>query len=158
MLRKVVLVLVLFTALGYATIALADGGLKHVVVEDIGLLPAFNDGRLNAFDIDAPAAVFALREPSPMLDENGQQVWNQDMLVYEDHLVRIEVWGYLPGTESIDKVIEITAENLTAAVTSNSTYTSSENGYILTFDPASNLFVLSVPGYNYTYSWIMAVQ
>ncbi len=157
MLQKIVVVMTLAGMILGATVALADGGVKEVYVEDVGLVPVFDDGRLNAFDINAPAAIFAQREPRPVLDENGQQVWDGETPVYEDHLVRIEVWGYLPGTDTIGKVLEVTPADLSASLTSGKAYTISAYGYTLTFYPAASQFVLSAPAYGYSYAWQMGI-
>ena len=119
MLRKSLLLLAIMALLlTSASVVLAQGGkLIDIYDEDADVwLPKFDDGRVNALDIDAPVAIFYDREAVVKLDENGDWVWDQDMIVFEDVVVSLELWARLPGHETFQLISCCPIDELNATV------------------------------------------
>lgn len=153
MFRKLVLALVVL-ALGLgATTVLAGGKFIHVYIEDVGEVPMYADGRINAFDIDSPVGIFCIKESYQLLDEYGELVWKDDVLQYGSRLNRIEFWGFIPGTDRVEKVLEIAGVDVEAWAAGTAVVTREAYGYTLAFDPVYRVFTLTVPAYNYMFSW-----
>lgn len=138
-------VLLVVVALFSATFAFADG-------DEVG--PMINDGRLNAFDINAPVAVYRESVTVPLLDENGIQIWQEVdgvyQLEYQDQFSGYGLWAYT-SDGSIDKIAEVSAAQIDAAV-GMSTLVQVE-GYSVTYDAATSTFTV-VAANGYSFSWI----
>lgn len=152
--RKLLLVLVTLVMAFSATTAFAGGNTGQEYIEDVGLVPVFTDGRINKFDIMAPVAIFVKSAHVFELDENGDQIWdaNGDPL-YQDVLNRLEFWGIVPGSDSVDKVLEVMCSDVRASIASGEVLTKSANGYNFHFNPATETFTLTAPGWGYAFSW-----
>lgn len=111
--------------------------------EDAVVLPHFSDGRINAYDIDAPAAIFAVYD-YPYADDVDLGVLN-----------RLEFWGYV-NSEQIDKVLEVSAADILAADSSaGSAVVASANGYTLyrEADGSLTLVAAHLDGTPYQFNW-----
>ncbi len=132
-----VLVVLALALMSFAAITYAD---------DEVVLPHFTDGRVNAFDINAPVAIFPVYT-YPYADDVNMGVL--------DH---IEFWGYVySGSETIDKVLNVTSAQLNAADNSaGSVLVASANGYSLYLE-ADDTLTLVAPvtpdGVSYQFNW-----
>lgn len=153
MLRKSLFVLaVMAMLLVSASAVLAQGGGKiiHFYDEDADtMLPLFDDGRVNAFDIDAPIAIFYEREAVLKLDENGDWTWDQDMIVYEDRLVSLDLWARLPGYETFQKIECCPIDQLIATVdaATQDMILMQKHGYTLGYSVSGYFWVTGPDGY-----------
>lgn len=157
MLRKSLLVLgVLALLLLGASAVLAQGGGKimHVYDEDAErVLPLFDDGRVNAFDIDAPIAIFYVREAVVKLDENGDWEWNDDMIVYEDVIQSLDLWAKLPNHETFQQIMCCPIEELNATVNAatQDTVLLNRDGYTLGYSTTGYFWVTGPNGYYFVW-------
>jgi hypothetical protein len=155
--RKSLWILVLVVLSLSATSALADGGIKYVYVDGVGDVPMYDDGRINAADMNAPVGIYVQKDTVLVLDEFGQQVWVDGMVTYEDRFSRYEFWGLMPGSDAAEKVMEVTYGEIMAAMESGLQFAKSAHGYTVHFDPASSAFSLIAPAYDYTFWWELAL-
>lgn len=106
-------------------------------------LPHFTDGRINAFDINAPVGIFAVYA-YPYADDINMGV-----------LDSLEFWGYI-SSDTIDKVLSVTAAQIQD--TDNSTgsaVVASANGYTLyrESDDTLTLVAPNLDGSTYQFNW-----
>lgn len=129
-----------------AVLALALMSFAAITYADDEVLPHFTDGRVNAFDINAPVAIFPVYV-YPYADDINMGVL--------DH---IEFWGYVySGSETIDKVLDVTAAQIQSADNSEgSVMVASANGYALYLE-ADDTLTLVAPttpdGVTYQFNW-----
>jgi hypothetical protein len=149
MLRRLLIgVLALFIVVGAVQIVNAqDEGLVPVEVEDYGLIYRFDDGRLNAFDLDAPVAIYYTYEAIP------QFVGGPFMAVQR----AVEVWAYDPKTETSEQVIFAPLPDLRLDTPDRATDPFVvENGAIQLHRTLDGVFTVTAPGVNgiqYTFEW-----
>jgi hypothetical protein len=156
MLRKSLLamltVIMVFTG---ASVVLAGGGqVVRVWDEDAdAYLPMFNDGRLNAFDIDAPVAVFYHKEPVVQMDPNGGWKWKNGQMVYLDVIQSLDIYARLPGSANFQLVSCCPMEQLNATVNAatEDTILWQKDGYTLGYS-VSGWFWISAPN-GYYFAW-----
>lgn len=157
MLRKGLVVLVIMGLLLVgATTVLAQGGGKitHEYNEDVdAMLPLFDDGRLNAYDIDAPIAIFYDTDSTPRLEANGNWVWKDNMIVYDEFVVSLDIYARLPGSASFQKVMCCPIEELNAQVdaATQDLILMEREGYRLGYS-VSGYFWVSAPN-GYFFAW-----
>ena len=152
MLRKSLLLLAIMALLlTSASVVLAQGGkVVNVYIEDEEVwLPMFPDGRINAFDIDAPIAIFYEREAVQKLDENGDWEWNDGMIVYEDVLVSLDLWAKLPGYETFQKIscCPINELNATVNAATEDLILMQRDGYTFGYSVSGYFWVTGPDGY-----------
>jgi hypothetical protein len=144
--RIAVTLLALFVMFGMITMAAAqDDGLVPVDSENYGTIARFNDGRLNAFDIAAPVAVYYSYDRVPAYT-GGPNL---------DVLRSVQVWAYNPDLGTSQKVVDAPIATLLADepnlvddpfVVGGIALHHTDNGY----------FTLQAPnadGTTYTFSW-----
>ncbi|GAB4574329.1 MAG: hypothetical protein Kow0077_20340 [Anaerolineae bacterium] len=156
MFRKTVAVLVVITVLlAAASVVLAGGGdIMYAYDEDSEQwLPLFDDGRLNAFDIDAPLAVYYVREARVQFEENGDWVWENGEMVYEDVIVSFEIWAKLPGFETFQQIVCCPIEELNAMVNSatEDIVLMESHGYTLGYSVSGYFWVSAPDGYSFVW-------
>ncbi len=131
--RLLVLLAVLAMAVFAVSIVSAD--------DDTTNLPTINDGRVNAYDIAAPVAIYDTYS-YPYADDVNMGVL--------DH---IEFWGIPSGGDSIQKIMNVTAADI-AAVTptaGSSALVASNAGYSL-YEEIDGSLTLVGP-FNYVFNW-----
>ncbi len=126
-----------------AVLALSVFAVSIVGAEDnsTDYLPTINDGRVNEYDIAAPVAIYDVYS-YPYADD-------VDMGVL-DH---IEFWGIPSGSDTIQKVMNVTAAEITAATPTagSSVLVASNAGYSL-YKEVDGSLTLVAP-FNYTFNW-----
>jgi hypothetical protein len=108
-------------------------------------VPAFQDGRINAFDMTEPAAVYYTYANQMVTDQSG-------VTQLQPVITGISVW--VIGADSIGQqafVVPISTINAAMASSHATTVLGSGQGMTLTYTKASNAFTLS--GLGYTFSW-----
>jgi hypothetical protein len=108
-------------------------------------VPAFQDGRINAFDMTEPAAVYYTYTNAMVPDQNG-------VLQLQQVVSGIDVW-VLDGDNVGQRDFWVSADTINAAMTSSHDVTvlGSGQGMTLSYTRSSNIFTLS--GRGYTFSW-----
>ncbi len=113
--------------------------------EDTVELPHFTDGRINNFDINAPVAIFTYFD-YPYADDINLGVLN-----------RIEFWGLLYDG-SIDKVLEVSAEDISSAEADGESIVATNYGYTLYLESDGSLTLVAPnfsDGSTYQYNWTL---
>jgi hypothetical protein len=108
-------------------------------------VPAFQDGRINAFDMTEPAAVYYTYTNAMLPDQNG-------VLQSQQVVSGIDVW-VLDGDNVGQRDFWVPASTINAAMASTqaTTVLGSGQGMALSYTRASNTFTIS--GRGYTFSW-----
>jgi len=108
-------------------------------------VPAFQDGRINAFDMTEPAAVYYTYTNQMLPDQNG-------VLQLQQVVSGIDVW-VVDGDSVGNEAFWVPASTINAAMASSRAVTTlgSGQGMTLTYTKASNTFTIS--GRGYTFSW-----
>jgi hypothetical protein len=124
---------------GGAVTALAD---EDVNPDD---LPHIDDQRVNAFDVDAPVAVFYTYEDVLMVDDNGDAIYNEESgLQYESRLTGLELIGINLSDTTTYGVLNLSMDEIAEAVEAGQTTWESmgftlgigDNGYFYVVSPA----------------------
>lgn len=134
------------SVLAVLVVALLSFAAVTYASDDTVELPHFNDGRVNNFDINAPVAIFPVYT-YPYADDVNMGVL--------DH---IEFWGYVySGSDTIDKVLEVTAEQIQATDNSvSSALVASAYGYALYLETDDSLTLVAPTtpeGVTYQFNW-----
>ncbi|MBE2267711.1 MAG: hypothetical protein IAE80_05725 [Anaerolinea sp.] len=104
------------------------------------ILPKIDDGRVNAFDIDAPVAVYELRV-YPDAEDVDYSV-----------LSSIEFWGII-SDGVVDKVLEVSAADVEAGISASSmTIIAADNGYLLCAEVDDTLTLIAPNGYSFNWT------
>ncbi len=154
MLRKGLVVLVVLLAVTTPVLAQGGGKITHEYNEDLdAMLPLFDDGRLNAYDIDAPIAVFYDTDSRPRLEANGNWVWKDNMIVYDEFVVSLDLYARLSGSDSFQKIMCCPIEELNAqvAAATHDLVLMEREGYRLGYS-VSGYFWVSAPN-GYFFAW-----
>lgn len=110
-----------------------------------GHLPVFDDGRLNAYDLDAPVAVYD--HTTTFMPSSGSTPC---------FVAGIEVWAYDPRTNTSQKVLCATSAELTESLRSTEDVAIMTNGlYSLNYS-TDGYFWVTAPasqGRTYSFSW-----
>jgi hypothetical protein len=118
-----------------------DGGMITTYVEDVGELPTFADGRINAFDLAAPVVVYYTHETH--LNEDGE---------YYDAVDGIELWAV--GEDSTSQVVYASLDEIEDLI-AGTVESINGAGYSLTYN--DGWFSVSAPadheGKTYNFSW-----
>jgi hypothetical protein len=144
--RIAVVLFALFIVAGIVDVAAAqDGGLVPVDSDNYGTIQRFNDGRLNAFDIDAPVAVYYHYNPVPAYI-GGPNL---------DVLRSVQVWAYNPDTGTSQKLIDAPIATILADVPNQADDPFVVSGVSL-HHSEDGTFLLQAPAFDgttYTFSW-----
>jgi hypothetical protein len=120
-----------------------DDGVTSVYVEDVGWLPAFTDGRLNAFDQAAPVVIYYTNET--ILNDDGE---------YQEVVNGIELWAVDPETSSSKLVMSASLDEI-AQLLDGSVDAVESSGYSLGYE--DGWFSVTAPadstGSAYSFSW-----
>jgi hypothetical protein len=149
-------VAVLVLALAAVPAVFADGGddLIQVEVDDVGVLPAFNDGRVNMFDLDAPVVIYNVTETVPGYTDEGSR-WSDDgELVWEEQLIGIDLWVVNPAMENVEKLMFVSVQDINAAIAASAgqdVTIASAQGYSLNYSADGWLWVTAPNGYSYAW-------
>lgn len=108
-------------------------------------VPAFGDGRINAFDMTEPVAVY--------YNYGNAEVQAADGTMQLTQIVTgIDVW-YIDSLSEGQFDFMVTAAQIAAARTaSHATTLGTGHGFTLSYDPATTSFTISGDGYSFT--WI----
>jgi hypothetical protein len=157
MLQKTIAALMVLMMLVVGTsVAFAGGGkVVDVWLEDEEMFhPAFDDGRLNKFDIDAPVAIFYTTEAMPQMNASGGWGWTEEgEMIYEDVIVSLDLYGFLPGKSTIDHISCCPMAELNAMVNSATSdlILWQRDGYTLGYSVSGYFWVTAPNGY--TFAW-----
>jgi hypothetical protein len=150
MFKKVALLVVVATLALSATAVYAAGNTPKHPGQDFNStlnvwVPAFQDGRINAFDMTEPAAVYYTYITAMLPDQNG-------VLQLQQVVSGIDVW-VLDGDNVGQRDFWVPASTISAAMASSqaTTVLGSGQGMTLSYTRASNMFTIS--GRGYTFSW-----
>jgi hypothetical protein len=150
MFKKVaVLAIVATLALGGTAVFAAGNNPKHPGQDFNSTfnvwVPAFQDGRINAFDMTEPAAVYYTYTNQMLPDQNG-------VLQLQQVVSGIDVW-VIDGDSVGSEAFWVSASTINAAMASSHAVTvlGSGQGMTLTYTKATNAFTIS--GRGYTFSW-----
>jgi hypothetical protein len=101
--------------------------------------PGYCDGRLNAFDIDQPVAIYYTYETGTLMDDDGNAY-------IADVVTGIQLWAI--DSEDVGQlVLNVPLSQITA-----STNAVSANGYTVSYSPAAGTYTVVAPN-GYTFSW-----
>jgi hypothetical protein len=151
MFKKMLLIVSVFAfvlAFG-ATAAFAGdddaGDCPLVYSEDYGIwVPGYCDGRINAFDIAQPVAIYYSYDTVQALDDDGNAYTTNVVSGIELWVIDAEgtgqlvVWAHLP---EIEQAFSATADVQIAAA----------DGVTLNYSPSTHMFWVTAPGYSF--SW-----
>jgi hypothetical protein len=112
---------------------------------DEGLtVPAYCDGRINAFDIAQPVAIFYTVEDTEAINDDGEAYTTQQ-------ITGIEVWG-VDGDSNGYLALWVGIDAINAALVSDgNVQLGSAYGVTLTYVPAVEMFWVTAPGYDFTW-------
>jgi hypothetical protein len=150
MFKKVAFLAVVATLALSATAVYATGNTPSHPGQDYNStynvwVPAFQDGRINAFDMTEPAAVYYTYGTTLIPDQNG-------VLQSQQTVSGIDVW-VVDGDSVGSEAFWVSASTINAAMASShaTTVLGSGQGMTLTYTKSSNMFTIS--GRGYTFSW-----
>lgn len=107
--------------------------------DDDMLAPGYCDGRLNAFDIDQPVAIYYTYEQGQLVDDDGNPYTT-------DVVSSIDLWA--PDSDGAGQlVLSVPIEQITG--TQN---TVSRSGYTVSYSPVAKTFTVTAPN-GYTFTW-----
>jgi hypothetical protein len=123
--------------------------------ETTDIPPAFTDGRVNAYDVAAPVAVFYTYETQRLLDENGQPAFNEDgSQAYADVATGLELFA-IDEDGNGHSILQLSEAEIQAALDAGET-TFTGNGFQLNIG-ADGWYWLTGPtdweGKSYSFSW-----
>jgi hypothetical protein len=107
-------------------------------------VPGYCDGRINAFDIDQPVAIYYTYDTVQVLDDDGSAYST-------DAVSGIELWAIdADGTGQLAMWVPLA--NITPAfgATSNVQIASAQ-GIALNYSPSANAFWVTAPGYSFAW-------
>jgi hypothetical protein len=146
--RMLIALLTLVILVGAVQIVTAqDDDLVPVESEDYGIIQRFDDGRLNAFDLDAPVAIYYDYRSVPHFTGGpGTEV-----------LRAVEIWAYDPETETSQQVIYAPILDIRADTPDRVDDPFVVNGGAFQLHRAlDGRFIVTAPGYDgatYTFEW-----
>ena len=161
---RILLVLVVAAVMVFAASSVAAQGddkeFVWVETDDVGFLMRYNDGRINAFDVHAPVAIYYTTSSTPVLDANGNIRWGSDGLpMYKDVITGVEMWeAHTDGTVSYVGYVPIAdiEAGLTAAVDAE-VQIATVGAYTLNASPSGWLWLAGPAGgcgwQCYTFQW-----
>lgn len=130
-----------------------------VVLAEEDPVPTYTDGRLNAFDIDAPVAVFPYTELVCTCNEDGEWWGSDGNKLYQDKLMGYQLYGLVPGIEEEIKLIMVVdIAEITSAIAAApgvDVMIAQSMGYTFNYSASGYLFVVAPNGY--AYSWAFEV-
>ncbi|MBI1259725.1 MAG: hypothetical protein GC204_19840 [Chloroflexi bacterium] len=137
-------------ALSLIVFALSSFSLVAFAQDDAGEdLAHFTDGRVNAYDIAAPVAIFYNTESRQVFDDNGQPIFNDDGTVqYRDVPTSISFYG-IDSEGNIYDVMTVTTAQVTEAL-ANEQSTFVSQGFMLGIGSGGWYFV---SGHGYSFEW-----
>ncbi|GAB4415003.1 MAG: hypothetical protein Kow00106_10340 [Anaerolineae bacterium] len=104
----------------------------------------FCDGRLNAFDIAQPVAIYYSYDAVLATDEDGNPYWT-------DVVDAIEVWAI--DSEGVGQLaLRVPVSQIAPALSATSdVQIAAVNGITLNYSPSANAFWVTAPGYSFTW-------
>ena len=148
--KKLVLVLtVLALVLSFGAVnVFADGGTDphQVYVPDDGIwTSAYTDGRLNAYDINQPVAVY--------YTYNTVTAWDSDGVAYATNVVSgLQLWA-IDGNGVGQMALNVPAAQLNAAVAAGqNVQIAASNGYTVNYSATGYFWISSPSGYSFTWA------
>ncbi len=157
MLKKMLTIVLvgMLMLVGITNVFAQDNGMGEIFVKDYGTIACFADGRVNAFDIDAPIAAYYLYETVPSLDKNGNLQWTDaGDLLYQDNVIGIEFLRYDNKTKQSTLVLSVSIDDMAALVASDD-QSIAANGVTLNVGDNGWLWVTAARdnGAMYTFAW-----
>jgi len=147
--KKLVLVLsVLALVLAFGAVnVFADDGTtpRPVYNEDEGVWTSgYQDGRLNAFDIDQPVALYYTYDVVT--------AWDSDGVAYAPHVVTsLQLWA-IDGDGVGQMVLNVPAAQLNAAVAAGqNAQIAAANGYAVNYSTSGYFWMTAPSGYSFTW-------
>lgn len=102
------------------------------------------DGRLNAFDVDQPVAIFYARQPERVVDDKGRAY-------ITDAIVGIEFWTVNANGQG-QLAMWVPVDDVESAFDSASDVeVASQNGVTLRYSPAANALTAALGSYAFTW-------
>lgn len=112
--------------------------------EGVWVQGIYCDGRLNAFDVDQPVAIYYAREAQQFVDDDGNAYTG-------DAIVGIEFWA-IDSTGQGQLALWVPVEQVKAALNSTSdVQIASQNGISLSYSPAVNALTATMGSYTFTW-------
>ncbi len=120
--------------------------------EDAWVTAYFCDGRLNAFDLTEPVAVYYTYAPvtvwNLVTNEDDEEIWEQGST---DVVSAIQLWA-VDTNGNGQMVISVPAAQAEEAfAATENVVLASANGITLTYVPAQHVFWVTAPGYSFAW-------
>lgn len=110
-------------------------------------IPFIDDGRINAYDIDARAVVYYSTDSRPLYNDDGSRAFNSDgSEAFEDFISAIQV--YTVNDEGGQLALSVAIHDLHEALEDDARAVFSENGVVLEADDNGNLVVMATTALN----------
>ena len=104
----------------------------------------FCDGRINAFDMTEPVAIYYSYDTVQAVDDDGNAYW-------ADVIGGIEVWA-IDGDGVGQPVMSVPLTQITPALSATSdVQIAAANGITLNYSPSANAFWVTAPGYSFAW-------